>query len=183
MAASFTEGSVRKNSDQSNSFINKFKNVHWFELDFKEVFDYKLPKIQPDSDEFNCGFIHTVACDLSLSTWPQHLKDHGFQSELKTLWLLEGLLGYLTEDEVTTIFQTVTNLSAQQSKLIATFIGNDFKMTSNLHRSRCDEPMKLLSPYGWTGIQYSFFELAIAYERPLKSNYNAYFLVHAELSH
>ena len=169
-------------NESIRTFMESFKRTHWFEVDFKEVFDYKLPKIQPDSDEMTCGNIHSVACDLSLPTWPQILKEDGFRTDLRTIWLLEGLVGYLTEDEVATLLGTITILSAVQSKLIATFIGNDVKLSSGLHRSRCDDPLKLLEPLGWIGSRQSFVNIAQSYNRPLSSNYNGYCLVNVELT-
>ena len=44
--------------------------------------------------------LHYVGVDLSLPEWPEKLVAAGFNASRPSIWLLEGLTGYLTEGEL-----------------------------------------------------------------------------------
>jgi methyltransferase (TIGR00027 family) len=57
-----------------------------------------------------------IAVDLR-EDWRSQFVAAGFQPATPTVWLLEGLLIYLTADEATTLLQAVTGLSTVASRL------------------------------------------------------------------
>lgn len=58
-----------------------------------------------------------VAADLAVG-WTQQLVDAGFNPQQPTLWLVEGLLFFLTEDQVRDVLSKCANLSAVGSRLV-----------------------------------------------------------------
>ena len=104
------------------------KEVHWFELDFKELFDFKL-SIIPIEAQLVKSF-NPIVYDLSTPNWSKALlQSEHFNPEIKTLWILEGFTGYLTEDEAKSLMQELTAISASGSQIVATFIGTDLKIS------------------------------------------------------
>ena len=60
------------------------------------------------------------------STWPttgQRLTATGFDPQTPTVWLIEGLLQYLDESAVRTLFDRVHSLSAPKSVLLYDVVG------------------------------------------------------------
>lgn len=121
-----------------------------YELDRPEVLEKKESILQdiPAKCQRIC-----VAADLG-QLWSSQLLAAGFQAEKPTLWLLEGLLYYLSETEVDRLLKTVSELSAIGSRLGADLI--NFKLiqesseeVSKYWRYGCDEPEKLFAEYGW----------------------------------
>jgi O-methyltransferase involved in polyketide biosynthesis len=77
--------------------MESFADLNYFEVDFPESFAYKLPTLKDAGAVSHCGEYHSVQADLSLPTWMEKLINEGFQVDKKTVWILEGLTGYLNE--------------------------------------------------------------------------------------
>lgn len=58
-----------------------------------------------------------VAADLALG-WTRELRDAGFDPAAPTLWLVEGLLFFLTEEQAGGVLATCRELSAPASRLV-----------------------------------------------------------------
>lgn len=63
------------------------KNIDYFEMDFPELFNYKLPILAAHNATSVFNY-RSVACDLSLPTWSISLLNAGFDCTKKTLWLV-----------------------------------------------------------------------------------------------
>ena len=63
-----------------------------------------------------------VGVDLA-DDWPIALTESGFDPNAPTVWLIEGLLQYLDEDAVRTLFARVDRLSAPGSTLLYDVVG------------------------------------------------------------
>jgi methyltransferase (TIGR00027 family) len=63
-----------------------------------------------------------VGVDLA-DDWPTALTESGFDPNAPTVWLIEGLLQYLDEDAVRTLFDRVNRLSAPGSTLLYDVVG------------------------------------------------------------
>ena len=89
-----------------------YADISYFEVDFPEIFEYKLPIIESlnGTSEFN---YHSVQADLSLPTWPEHLLGSGFDATKPTVWILEGIAMYLTPAEIDVFLTRITQLSAK----------------------------------------------------------------------
>ena len=70
---------------------------------------------------------HAVAASRLASTWPttgrSALQTAGLDPEAPTVWLIEGLLQYLDEGAVRTLFERVDGLSAPNSILLYDVVG------------------------------------------------------------
>ncbi|RYH32526.1 class I SAM-dependent methyltransferase [archaeon] len=141
--------------------------LNYYELDFPELFDYKLPILQQHGAKCPYNY-HDVRADLSLESWPDVLSAAGFDRTRPTIWLLEGLTGYLTKDENERMFKSIACLSAEKSSLIATFITPPAKekLMIPLHRYAPEDPLALMrSCGGWEGTMVDLYDIAKEYNR------------------
>jgi methyltransferase (TIGR00027 family) len=89
--------------------------VSLYEIDLPAVLAFKDEVLTGIGAGPRCHRV-TVAADLR-EDWPSPLVAAGFRPEARTVWLLEGLLIYLTADEATILLRAVTDLSAPASRL------------------------------------------------------------------
>ncbi|GAM18672.1 hypothetical protein SAMD00019534_018470 [Acytostelium subglobosum LB1] len=94
-----------------------------FEVDTPQVIEYKtnmLTKtiskhITPRSKAKNCH----VSADLRFAEqWTKQLVASGYDPTKPSFWLAEGLLMYLSEDEIDVLLKTVSSMSAPGSKIL-----------------------------------------------------------------
>lgn len=158
--------------------------VNWFEVDFPEIFEFKLGKLAEVSAQSTFPHYSAVSADLSIpSFWLGKLQEAGFTSDAPTIWLLEGLTGYLEDSELASLLATLTSVSHPGSKIIATFLGVSTGVQIKLHRFKTDEPMKYCEQWGWRGTQTLFLDIASEYEKELsRALWGHYYLVNATLS-
>jgi methyltransferase (TIGR00027 family) len=86
-----------------------------YEIDQPQVIEFKTRTLAdlgavPTTDR------RAVAIDLR-DDWPAALQDNGFNSQLPTAWIAEGLLGYLPPDAQDRLFDNLTTLSFSGSRL------------------------------------------------------------------
>lgn len=104
----------------------------------------------------------TVGVDLA-GDWPKSLEANGFTPSKKTVWLVEGLLQYLDESTVGTLFERIDALSADGSTLCYDVVGAALLRARNLQSTQSfmtqlgapwtfgtDEPAALVERFGWT---------------------------------
>jgi len=156
--------------------------VHFFEVDFQEIFDFKLPVL--NSEGAVTPFLyHNVVADLSIDTWPEVLIAAGFDPNIPTLWLLEGFINYLTEEEAAVLMDRLgRQLSAVGSRLVATLLtAQSPRRPEALHRFFPEDPLAFLGEHGWTGVQTEIDELAKDYGREISNApFIAYYIVVVE---
>lgn len=123
-----------------------------YELDQSIVLDYKTSILQAYSPKCER---YTIEADLT-QPWEHLLLEKGFNVNLPSIWLLEGLLMYLTKPVVDNILSTISTFTTPGSKL-----GLD---TVNLKALEYEGPFKghfqfginhpeeYLSNYGWKSI-------------------------------
>ncbi len=85
-----------------------------YELDLPEVLLAKDGVIQASGANATCER-QTVAVDLSEATWPEALLAAGYEPQKPSIWLIEGLLFYLTDDAVDELLAKVDSLTATGS--------------------------------------------------------------------
>ena len=156
-------------------------STSYFELDFPEIFDFKLPVLAQAGAVATFDY-HSVAADLSLPGWIEKLTAAGFDASVPTFWLLEGFTGYLTETEFHSLFDTLTELSAPCSRVVATFLTPATETFVNLHRFRPAVPIDEVTRHaGWAGAQEDIRAVALTYNRPIGgTRHNGYFFVIAD---
>lgn len=141
-------------------------SVRLFELDQPELFTVK-ERILRETGAVPRTERHTVAVDLE-APWIAPLLAAGFDPETPTLWLVEGLLVYLDEAAVASVFAHVTELSAPGSRLGAD-LGTTALLTAPgmepwhrmLEERGCpwrfgtDDPAGFLARFGWHAEAFS----------------------------
>jgi methyltransferase (TIGR00027 family) len=119
-----------------------------YELDQAQVLETKkiiLSDVIPTCQHYS------LAVDLT-QPWSHLLLEQGYQPDLPSVWLLEGLLMYLTESEVRQLLQTVSQLTNANSYLgldLVNVKSIEYEPYKGYFRSGFDDPEKLLAEYGW----------------------------------
>ena len=132
-----------------------------YEMDLPEVLDAKEGVIEKAGAEPNCER-HTVGVDLRQATWPEALLARGYRPERPSVWVIEGLLYYLTRAAVHGLLEKVSALTATGS-----FLGLDvmnrglffspvaWPLQASLARRGApgrfgtNDPEKLMARHGW----------------------------------
>ena len=130
-----------------------------FELDQPAVIAAKADLLA--DDEPRCRRV-AIGVDLS-DDWPTALTAAGFDTRAPTAWLIEGLLQYLDEGSVRTLFDRVNGLSAPNSALLYDVVGKtllESPMMAPLVKAMAergspwlfgsDEPGELAERHGWS---------------------------------
>ena len=132
-----------------------------FELDRPEVLSYKQEKL--GNTLLHCKR-HAVGVDLR-EEWQSKLIQAGMNTTERTLWLVEGLLIYLEEAAVVTLFEKIDSLSVPNSILLFDVLGRSLldspfmakqlqfleKLGAPWHFGS-DEPEKFMEQFGWTTV-------------------------------
>jgi methyltransferase (TIGR00027 family) len=119
-----------------------------YELDQAQVIETKtaiLADATPKSQH------HAISADLT-QPWSHLLLEQGYQPTLPSVWLLEGLLMYLTEPQVHQLLQTISQLATADSYLgldLVNVKSIEYEPYQGYFHSGFDEPEKLLAEYGW----------------------------------
>ncbi|CAA9419376.1 MAG: O-methyltransferase [uncultured Rubrobacteraceae bacterium] len=87
-----------------------------YEMDLPEVLDAKEDVIDKAGAKLNCER-RTVRVDLREATWPEALLACGYRPETPSVWVIEGLLYYLTRAAVHRLLEKVGALTATGSFL------------------------------------------------------------------
>jgi methyltransferase (TIGR00027 family) len=87
-----------------------------YEMDLPEVLNSKEDVIGHAGATPNCERL-TVGVDLQEATWPEALVAHGYRPERQSVWLIEGLLYYLSRPAVHGLLENVRSLTAVDSLL------------------------------------------------------------------
>ena len=151
-----------------------------YEVDCPEVLHYKAQVLQ---DVAPTCIYRPVSGDLATpdSKWAIGILDAGYQTTVPTIWLMEGVVMYLQEEEVHLLLQMISELSVSGSAL-----GMDgVKVGSILAGQRArrvgrgrvvrhwqfgnDNPQQLLARYGWTAVVSKPQDLEEGYGRYPKS--------------
>jgi methyltransferase (TIGR00027 family) len=149
------------------------EGLRLFELDQAHVLAYKAEKLAARAAEPRCAR-HAVAVDLR-DDWPAALLAAGFDAAKPTLWLVEGLLMYLNEGAVETLFARLDALSAPGSVALFDLIGRTLLESPWMTAPRefaaslgapwaygSDEPESLLGRHGWdTAACRDFSEIGV----------------------
>ena len=145
------------------------KEIILYEIDRKEVLDYKndiLEKVPT-----NCHR-NVVVADLITDSWLHLLLEAGYLANKPSLWLLEGLSMYLSEQEVRQLLDTISSVATLGSWLgldIINVMGMKHpqdRIFQGYFRSGFDYPEDLLADYNWNA--------EVIEPGDEKANYNRY---------
>jgi methyltransferase (TIGR00027 family) len=87
-----------------------------YEMDLPEVLNTKEDVIDRAGAKPNCERL-TLGVDLNVATWPEALLACGYRPEGPSVWLIEGLLYYLTRTAVHGLLEKVGTLTTTGSLL------------------------------------------------------------------
>ncbi|WP_413288058.1 class I SAM-dependent methyltransferase [Bdellovibrio sp. HCB337] len=140
-----------------------------FELDRKEVLNYKQDKLS--KAQLHCQ-LHRIPVDLA-TDWVPHLLQAGFKKEVPTLWLVEGLLMYLEESQVMSVFQKINSLASTkdymlfdiltQTLLDAPYMVNQLQFLKSIGapwKFGTNEPEMMMKSLGWDAVATQAGEFA-----------------------
>jgi methyltransferase (TIGR00027 family) len=122
--------------------------THLYELDQAEVIGYKANLL---ADVVPTCHHHLLAADLT-QPWAGLLLTAGYEPKLPSIWLIEGLLMYLTPGQVETLLETVATLTCDGSYLAADCVSVaslDYEPYRGYFQFGSDQPEALLATYGW----------------------------------
>ena len=129
--------------------------VRWFELDAAEVLDHKDLVLAEQAAVAGCERI-PVRCDLR-ADWPGALLAAGFEPGQPTVWVAEGVLAYLPQEQVEGVLADLTTLSAPGSQLGLSMASRDPAGAARTSRARSlrrsdapQDPVGWLAGHGWT---------------------------------
>lgn len=152
-------------------------NVKGFELDRGPTREFKLKGLKTIPK--GIGFDHIIVkmdgdtlivqdnlqyinCDLVEDDLEQVLRDHGFQPNKKTLFLLEGVTTYLSREENGALLQDINTLMSDDSEILISYLSKLRENRSEVeNRSLAaaketyklvlppEEVMSFVAPYGF----------------------------------
>ncbi|EFA76863.1 hypothetical protein PPL_09615 [Heterostelium album PN500] len=105
-------------------------DVVGYEVDLPEIIELKkklLPLITKECPPTSKSTNHYIGADLKGDSWIELLKSAGssdFDSTKPTLWIMEGLLMYLSEDETNNLISNCSHLSSSGSTMVIQIIGH-----------------------------------------------------------
>ncbi|NJO96535.1 MAG: SAM-dependent methyltransferase [Pleurocapsa sp. CRU_1_2] len=94
---------------------------------------------------------YCIPADLT-QPWSHLLLEQGYQPNLPSVWLLEGLLMYLTEPQVRQLLQTISQLTSTNSYLgldLVNVKSIEYEPYKGYFRSGFDCPEELLTKFSW----------------------------------
>ncbi|BDZ69834.1 SAM-dependent methyltransferase [Methanobacterium petrolearium] len=97
--------------------INGLENVKVFEVDYPDTQHFKIQKIV-EIFGFLSDHVVYVPVDLETHTLGQSLVDKGYESSKKTLFVMEGLIQYISPEYVDEIFSFIARNSGKGSAVI-----------------------------------------------------------------
>lgn len=131
-----------------------------YELDRPEVFSTKNAVVARTGTRPSCAR-RTVEVDLE-QPWAQALRDAGYEAQEPSVWLIEGLLFYLSSTTVHTLLEAVSSLASEGSRLGMDVVNRElltsavmwpllgtFARRGVVGRFGTDDPETLLADHGW----------------------------------
>jgi methyltransferase (TIGR00027 family) len=147
-----------------------------FEVDLPGVFAFKEPVLEGAVPRCERVVVHA---DLR-GDWPSALTAAGFDASVATGWVAEGLLAYLTPDDATLLFTTITTLSARGSVLAydqmdasandrhaVRAVDDTIRNLGGRLTTTKDDPVADLAALGWAATVSRVPALGETYGRPL----------------
>ncbi len=147
------------------------KDLRLFELDRQEVLDYKTEKLSGVPPVCKRT---ALAVDLR-EDWTGVLVKAGWKRGEPTLWMVEGLLMYLHEPQVRTVFDRINSLASKGDYMLFDML-NRVLLESPFMKNQLDflasigapwhfgenEPEKFMAGFGWKATALSAADVAPA---------------------
>jgi methyltransferase (TIGR00027 family) len=157
--------------------------LHWpletrlYELDRPEVLAVK-DEVLASADARPACERHALGVDLGHPSWAEALLDAGYEDWEPSVWLVEGLLFYMTGDAVQTLLSVAGTLAVPRSLLGLDLVNRDLLTSPTMRpllaafaqrdasgRFGVNNPEALLGEYGWNAEVTQSGEWAANYGR------------------
>lgn len=147
--------------------LSCLKNCDVIEVDLPDVLDVKASllrsaltsKIENHSDIIMAKSLTRVAADLSNVDWLARLQSCGFVPEKNTIWVLEGILYYLSHSKAMDLLNIIAKNSAPLSRtvMLADFMNkaSASSLSNSTFQFYSDWPEDLLPPLGFSDVKVS----------------------------
>lgn len=125
-----------------------YPEVRVYELDHLEVLAYKADLLKNTNP--SCKH-YMIAADLT-QPWEEKLLSAGYSPTSPSIWLIEGLLMYLSEVQAHRLLESVSNLSTHGSQLGVDLISVkslEYEPYKGYFQFGADHPERLLARFGW----------------------------------
>jgi methyltransferase (TIGR00027 family) len=160
-----------------------------FEVDLPDMVDFK-EQVMTGAGATPTARRSVVRADLT-SDWTSLLTGAGFDPTQPTVWLIEGLLVYLTHDAAARLLDTVGQLSAAGSTLSCEQGRSAMQLAQiasvrtaagaleavSLWQGGIEDVTAWLADHGWTVETFELGALAASYGRPITTETQTGFLV------
>lgn len=145
--------------DSRSYRLNFPEGTKVFELDQPEVLKYKSEKLA--DAEPNC-LRSEIEVDLR-EEWQNKLLKAGFNRNERTLWTVEGLLMYLSEPQVITLFERINTLASSNDIMLFDIFTRDLLLAPHMQKQLSflasigapwdfgtNDPEQFMKRLGWT---------------------------------
>jgi methyltransferase (TIGR00027 family) len=112
--------------------LKKGQKTKVFELDVPTTQTAKIKQFKKRGISYSSNIVY-IPIDFNKETIEEKLKKYGFKPEKKTLFILEGLLMYLTQDAVDETFRLINIWSGQNSEVIFDYVFSSVVRGENLY--------------------------------------------------
>ncbi|MBD2505236.1 class I SAM-dependent methyltransferase [Anabaena azotica] len=132
--------------------LNWTQETKYFEIDYPEVLNYKNEILK---DVPTICSRYSIAVDLTDTNWVELLLQQGYDRNIPSVWLLEGLIYYLGETEAHSLLKTIAELTTIDSWIGLDLLNHLCKDSTydefyqGYFRSGFDNPEELLAAYAW----------------------------------
>ncbi|GFS46497.1 leucine carboxyl methyltransferase [Actinidia rufa] len=145
--------------------LSCLKETDVFEVDFAEVLQMKTAIIQAATEAINyrqhamttAKSLHRVAADITDNDWLQKLQKSGFVPEKNTVWVLEGILYYLSHSNAMEVLKIIAdNCTIAHTVLLADFMNKpSTTLSGSIFHFYSDWPDHLLPSLGFSDVKLS----------------------------
>ena len=118
-------------------FLSEDSVIKVFELDVPITQNAKIAQFKKKQIKIHPN-ITFIPIDFNKESLTEKLTDYGFKKNKKTLFLLEGLLMYLSEQAVDSTFQMIDEFSTKESEIVFDLIYSSVLRKENLYYGEQD---------------------------------------------
>lgn len=137
------------------------QGVHLFEIDQTNVLEYKKKVLK--NQKPRCNRVE-VPADLRFD-WVKQLQEAGFEKSKKTLWMVEGLLMYLSANQVQDLFHKINSLARPGDRMLFDILGRSLLEAPHMQKQLQflsemgapwqfgeNDPEQMMKDLGWKAI-------------------------------
>ena len=118
----------------------------WFDFDQKMIVDYKQKWHQKDN-------YNVIEIDFEDASLESVLSKNGFNPNIFTIWLVEGLLVYISDANVTRMITDITTHTKNNCCILFDLPDRDCRKQGDRYRFHANQPMNWIESFGFENSQ------------------------------